>query len=138
MPTTFHKHRSHIVSMLFLLLLIVFDGCRNAHNQNDLKKTYKESLISSKWKLREVDSGIEYFIEFRDSLYIAQYYREQEKFPKMYPGEWSINGDTLFINDKRGNFSSLFLTLNDSVMILQRTDSVVIIFDRLSDDFKIL
>lgn len=136
MPTKFYRQHFNLIAIIFLLFPILFYGCRNIHHQDDFRKSYKESLISSKWKLQEVDGGIEYFIEFRDSLYIAQYYWEQDRFPKMYPGEWRVNGDTLFISDKRGNFSLFFYTLNDSLMILQRTDSVMLLFDRIVPKFK--
>lgn len=117
------------IRFLFIILLIsCFSFCNS--NNTSSEDTLYESLISTKWKLRyHINNNVEYYLEFKDSLYIAQFFHEEDRNPKMYPGEWSLEKDTLFINDRRGDFHLLIQELNDSLMVLQKTDSVNLIFD---------
>lgn len=82
-----------------------------------------------------MDDNVEYYIEFKDSLFINQFFQQEGRPPKMYPGEWKIVEDTLVINDGRGSFQVLIKELGDSVMILQKTDSIDLVFDIQSDGF---
>ena len=117
------------IRYLFVLALIAsFSFCSSNNKSSD--DDFHDSLISTKWKLRyNMNNNVAYYLEFKDSLYIAQFFQEEDRTPKMYPGEWSLEKDTLFINDRRGDFHLLIQELNDSLMVLQKTDSVNLIFD---------
>lgn len=83
-----------------------------------------------------LNSGSEYYFEFKDSVNLTQYFRSYNRAPRMYSGKWHITNDTLYIKDQRGAFNLVFREMSDSVMILTRTDSVELIFDALPSDFE--
>lgn len=123
------KNIINSVRCLFIVLLTAcFSFCN--FNKKSSEDIFYESLISTKWKLRyNINNNVEYYLEFKDSLYIAQFFQEEDRTPKMYPGEWSITEDTLLISDRRGDFHVSIQELNDSLMVLQKIDSVNLIFD---------
>lgn len=122
-----------IIAGYCLLLLIGGMGCQNKKQHS---KDYEELLIGS-WKYSEINNGVTCTVTFHPDHRLTQYFEFQHGGGKARPGEWNVNGDTLFINEKTGESSLLFEVLNDSVMMLLTHDSIPVVFERITEDLPV-
>ncbi|MBR8707544.1 hypothetical protein [Bacteroides pyogenes] len=122
-------NKKTIIAACCLSLLIGWMGCQNKKQHS---KNYEELLIG-KWKFSEINNGVSCTVTFHPDHRLTQYFEFQHGGGKARPGEWHVNGDTLFINEKTGESSLLFEALNDSVMMLLTHDSIPVFFERITE-----
>lgn len=112
-----------------ILLLSAASACGGGGN--DVVKADHATGIIGHWQLREVNNGVTYDIKFNPDSTIEQHFRAADGYERRYPGFYSINGDTLKIDERREVSEMVVSELNDSVMVLLRADSSAVVFDRL-------
>lgn len=112
-----------------ILLLSAASACGGGGN--DAVRADHATGIIGHWQLREVNNGVTYDIKFNPDSTIEQHFRAADGYERRYPGFYSINGDTLKIDERREVSEMVVSELNDSVMILLRADSSAVVFDRL-------
>lgn len=112
-----------------ILLLSAVSACGS--DRNDTVEAEYAAGIIGHWQLREVNKGVTYDIKFNPDSTIEQHFRAADGYERRYPGFYSINGDTLKIDERREVSEMVVSELNDSVMVLLRADSSAVIFDRL-------
>lgn len=120
------KKRLLLVALLPLLIM----SCSDKGSQEDANPSNREMVIGD-WKLREINNGVEYFVTFLEDGRMIQQFKDFNGGQRQYPGEWKVDGDTLFISERQGAYPLTFTEINDSTMIVMRTDSVDVIFDRM-------
>src|SRR3712207_5829595 len=89
-------NKKTIIAACCLSLLIGWMGCQNKKQHS---KNYEELLIG-KWKFSEINNGVSCTVTFHPDHRLTQYFEFQHGGGKARPGEWHVNGDTLFINEK--------------------------------------
>ncbi len=97
-------------------------------------KTKHEDAILGRWELREVINGVKYYISFNPNQTITQVFVAPDGYKRIYSGRWSIDSDTLFMQDSRGDYKLLISETSDSTLMLIRQDSLAMICDRLSEN----
>lgn len=115
--------------LTLLLLLFAVSACGS--DRNDAVEAEHAAKIIGHWQLREVNNGVTYDIKFNPDSTIEQHFRAADGYERRYPGFYSINGDTLKIDERREVSEMVVSELNDSVMVLLRADSSAVVFDRL-------
>ena len=117
------------LSFLTLLFVIVMNiSC--ARNS----ETKHEDAILGRWELREVINGVKYYISFNPNQTITQVFVAPDGYKRIYSGRWSIDSDTLFMQDSRGDYKLLISETSDSTLMLIRQDSLAMICERLSEN----
>lgn len=116
------------LSFLTLLFVIVmnFSCARNSEAKHN-------DAILGRWELREVINGVKYYISFNPNQTITQVFVAPDGYKRIYSGRWSIDSDTLFMQDSRGDYKLLISEATDSTLMLIRQDSLAMICDRLSE-----
>lgn len=112
-----------------IFLLFAISACEGGGN--DVVRADHATGIIGHWQLREVNNGVTYDIKFNPDSTIEQHFRAADGYERRYPGFYSINGDTLKIDERREVSEMVVSELNDSVMVLLRADSSAVVFDRL-------
>ncbi len=97
-------------------------------------ETKHEDAILGQWELREVINGVKYYISFNPNQTITQVFVAPDGYKRIYSGRWSIDSDTLFMQDSRGDYKLLISETSDSTLMLIRQDSLAMICDRLSEN----
>ncbi|WP_167657167.1 hypothetical protein, partial [Porphyromonas levii] len=87
--------------------------------------------VIGQWQLREVNNGVIYRAEFIEDGRLSQYFEDHTGYIKKRFGNWEVQGDTLFIEERQGAYSFFIAELSDSLMLLVRTDSTTMLFDRI-------
>ncbi|MDY3120689.1 hypothetical protein [Porphyromonas somerae] len=116
------------LSFLTLLFVVVmnFSCARNSETKHN-------DAILGRWELREVINGVKYYISFNPNQTITQVFVAPDGYKRIYSGRWSIDSDTLFMQDSRGDYKLLISEATDSTLMLIRQDSLAMICDRLSE-----
>ncbi|MBR8729782.1 hypothetical protein [Porphyromonas levii] len=121
------------INLMFLgslVFLIFFASCQRSDNYN--REAEEECLgVIGQWQLREVNNGVIYRAEFIEDGRLSQYFEDHTGYIKKRFGNWEVQGDTLFIEERQGAYSFFIAELSDSLMLLVRTDSTTMLFDRI-------
>lgn len=117
--------------MLTIALGLLIMGCSGEKKETPLSL---KQQVTGKWKLREVNNGVEYYVTFHEDGRTTQIYQDSYGGGKERPASWSISGDTLYISEREEIYPMTFTEINDSIMILMRSDSVDVIFDRIKPE----
>ncbi|MCE9107340.1 hypothetical protein [Bacteroides pyogenes] len=123
------RNKKRIIVAYCFALLIGGMGCQNKKQRSE---NY-EKLLIGKWKFSEISNGVTCTVTFHPDHRLTQYFEFQHGGGKARPGEWYVNGDTLFINEKMGESALLFEVLNDSIMMLLTHDSIPVVFERITE-----
>ena len=118
--------RLSFLTLLFLVALNI-SCARNS-------ETKHEDAILGQWELREVINGVKYYISFNPNQTITQVFVAPDGYKRIYSGRWSIDSDTLFMQDSRGDYKLLISETSDSTLMLIRQDSLAMICERLSEN----
>lgn len=110
-------------------LLFALSACGG--DESDTEAADHPARIVGHWQLREVDNGVTYDIRFNADGTIEQHFRAADGYERRYPGSYSIESDTVEIDERRSVYRMIISELNDSVMVLLRADSSAVVFDRL-------
>lgn len=121
--------RSMMRLLLIPFLLVLIAGCDEGAKEERMGQT---DGILGHWQLREVNEGVRYEVVFCPDGTIRQHFTAPDGHERVYGGSYILSGDTITI-DERQSISRLVITeLSDSTMVLVRTDSVAVVFDRRS------
>ena len=120
------KRLSFLTVLLFTIISI--SCARNI-------ETNHEDTILGQWELREVINGVKYYISFNPNQTITQVFVAPDGYKRIYSGRWSIDRDTLFMQDSRGDYKLLISETSDSTLMLIRQDSLAMICDRLPESY---
>lgn len=88
--------------------------------------------ILGHWQLREVDYGVTYDVVFNKDSTLDWHLIRTDGYEVLYDGTYQIIGDTLKMREHRTQYNLIISEITDSVMILVRADSTVVVFDRLT------
>lgn len=113
--------------MLLVLLFGVVLSCINCRG----KEEKYERLLIGNWKYTDMRYGVTYNAIFHKDYKLSQIFETLDGRTRMRPGMWKVSGDTLFIIQQTGEYNLLFNSINDSSMVLIRSDSVAIAFNKL-------
>lgn len=115
--------------LLFCFLLL---NCAQKQAEGKQQTTPNENIIG-KWRNQEVSNGVEYYITFHRDHTISQVFVDATGRARLYGGRWGLSGDSLTIEDKGGVYHMLITEMEDSTMVMIRTDSMAVVFNRYPD-----
>lgn len=117
--------------MLCTITLLISCG-REQHTKGNSQPSLEEQIIG-KWKNQEVSNGVEYFITFHHNHTISQVFVDANGRARLYDGTWQISADSLTIQDRGNTYQMVITEMMDSTMVMVRTDSMAVVFDRYAD-----
>ena len=123
----------HKALLTLPLLLAGLAGCASTGESEAVREANFDKILGH-WSLREVNNGVLYDVRFNPDSTLDQHFKGADGHERVYPGFFSVSGDTLR-TDERRNLSTLIITeLTDSTLVLVREDSTVAVFDRIFEE----
>lgn len=138
MPPHFVVTTEAMTRLQILLLLpaaLLLGACRPSATETD----DTAPTLAGTWQLREVSNGVTYTIRFipddgtERSGRIEQHFSSYDGYSRDYPGTYSLRGDTLTIDERRDRSLLRVSSLTDTLLLLIRSDSAALLFDRRAD-----
>lgn len=95
------------------------------------EQTHSERIIGL-WEWTEVERGTIFRAKFEENSKLTDIYEASSGYTRERPREWRIQGDTLILSDQMGEDSLRIVSLQDSVMELERVgDQWPLVFHRV-------
>lgn len=127
--------KRYVLTLLALFLSYSLVAC-NGHDGQKTQRTEAETRaeITGLWRLREVDNGVIYRADFKSDKRLTQIFEDHSGYVKERYGQWDLEGDSLYISERQGEYWLKIVELSDTMMLLLRSDSSAMVFDRLPPD----
>lgn len=125
-----------IVIAIVVIAILAFRICVKQYNKEP-RQTVLTGIMEQRLEKRLLGSWIRrrannpYTIQFFNNGQVVQSYENPTKEVREYPGTWKVEGDTVVFKDIQGAYRLRVYALTDSLLTLEREDSVILHFDRI-------
>lgn len=115
---------------IYTLLCTACQPKSGGNKQSEILRQQYDSLILGRWQAQEINSGVVCSVFFMPRGRLSLYFHRPDGYNRQRPGEWNIQGDSLYLQEQTGP-STLFIEhLDDTLMVLRTIDSVPVFFER--------